>query len=242
MLNKCKAIVIKTVDYSETSVVLTCYTDLYGVQTYMVNGVRSKKGSIRPSQLLPLTLLEVEVYHQQNKNMQRIKELRCTPALKQLHFDVIKSAIGIFTAEIIYKIIKEENQPDEALFGFLFSSIQLLDIQTQVVNFPVYFLLQLSRYMGFWPKGSYTELTNSFDWNEGEFKNYDPLNPSHIDPPLSKMISDLLQSDFESFHQISIGYKDRTDILNYLILFYQNHTDTLHEVKSHKILAEVLGG
>lgn len=240
MLSKCKAIVIKTINYSETSVVLTCYTDMYGIQTYMVNGVRSKKGAIRPSQLMPLTLIELEAYHQQNKNMQRIKELRCTPALKTLHFDMTKSAIGMFVSEIIYKIIREENQTDEALFGFLFSAIQLLDIKQKVTNFPAYFLLQLSKYLGFWPKGTYTATTNSFDWHEGEFKAFDPLNPSHIEPAMSQIIAELLTATFDNFDEVNVVYQKRIELHEHLLQFYQNHTDTLHEVKSHKVLAEVL--
>ncbi len=241
MLSKCRAIVIKKVDYAETSVVLTCYTDAYGTQTYLVNSVRSGKGSIKPSHLLPLTLLEIEAYHQQNKNMQRIKELRCAPLLHSIHFDVIKSAIGIFVAEIIYKTIKAENQSDEALFAFLFNAIQVLDLQTQSANFPNYFLIQLSRYLGFLPKGIYTEETNSFDWAEGKFGKYDALYPAMVEPDTSKLISDLLQSDSNSFPNIAMKREQRITVLECLIQFYRQHTDALHEVKSYKVLAEVLG-
>jgi DNA repair protein RecO (recombination protein O) len=241
MLAKCKAIVIKSINYSESSVVLTCYTDLFGIQTYLINGVRSKKGSIRPSHILPLTLLEIEAYHQQNKNMQRIKELRCTPLLQSIHFDMVKSAIGMFMAEIMFKTIREENQPDPALFAFLFNSIQALDLQHLPANFPVFMLLQLSRYLGFLPKQNYSETNNSFDWAEGEFKTFDTLHPGLVEPQISKLIADLLAADFNNFSTVTLTYKQRSDILNCLILFYQNHTDTLHEVKSHKVLAEVLG-
>jgi DNA repair protein RecO (recombination protein O) len=241
VLTKCKAIVIKSINYAESSVVLTCYTDLFGIQTYMVNGVRSKKGSIKPSHVLPLTLLEIEAYHQQNKNMQRMKELRCTPMLQSLHFDMVKSAIGMFMAEIMYKTIREENQPDPALFTFLFNAIQALDLQQQAANFPVFFLLHLSRYLGFLPKQNYSVQHNSFDWAAGEFKTYDPLHPGLIEPQISKLIAELLAADFNNFSEVHITNKQRSDMLNCLILFYQNHTDTLHEVKSHKVLAEVLG-
>src|SRR6478735_6229471 len=112
MLVKCKAIVVKTVDYSETSVVLKCFTDTYGIQSYMVNGVRSAKGSIKPSHLMPLSLLELELYYQQNKSLHRIKELKCVPPLKTIHFDMIKSAVGMFMAEVIHKTVRDENHND----------------------------------------------------------------------------------------------------------------------------------
>jgi DNA repair protein RecO (recombination protein O) len=153
MLVKCRGIVIKTIDYSESSVILKCFTDAHGLQSYLINGVRKNKGQIRPSQLLPLTLLELEVYHQQNKNLQRIKELKCSPPLHQLHFSMVKSSIGMFLSEVLNRSIREEHQADNALFDFIYNAIQLLDIEQQKLsNFPIYFLVQLSRYLGFYPQ------------------------------------------------------------------------------------------
>jgi len=165
MLTKCRAIVIKCIDYSETSVILKCFTDTYGMQSYLINGVRKNKGSIRPSQLLPLTLLELEAYHQQNKNLQRIKELKCTPLLTELHFDMVKSAIGMFMSEVVYRSVKEENQMDTSLFEFLFHAVQVVDQeQGRLTNFPIYFLLQLSRLLGFYPRYNH-QGTGTFAFN-----------------------------------------------------------------------------
>jgi len=241
VLSKCKAIVIKTINYSESSVVLKCFTDLYGIQSYLINGVRSKKGVIRPSQLMPLTLLEIEAYHQQNKNLQRIKELKCTPQLNSVHFDVHKSAIGIFVAEIMYKSIKEENHADLAMFTFLHSSIQLLDLQVdKLANYPVFFLLQLSRYLGFQPKGTFDDSTNGFDFREGIFESYSSRNPFQLSPDLSQQLAYLLNSNASNFQEMTIQYEDRLQLLNCIIEYYQTHVDGFYEINSHKILAEVL--
>lgn len=241
MLSKCQAIVINTVNYSETSVVLKCFTDLYGIQSYMVNGVRSKKGAIRPSQLMPLTLLEIEAYHQQDKNLQRIKELKCTPALRSIHFDVFKSAVAIFMAEIIYKSIKEENHVDMPLFTFLHSSIQLLDLHTEKLsNYPIYFLLQLSRYLGFQPKGKFSPTTNGFDFKEGIFEAYHSQNPYQLEPISSELLSSIIESNASNFHSTTIAPEIRPQLLNCLIEYYQTHVDGFREINSHKILTAVL--
>jgi DNA repair protein RecO (recombination protein O) len=241
VLTKCKAIVVKTINYSETSVVLKCYTDLFGIQSYMVNGVRSKKGSIKPSQLMPLTLLEIEAYHQQNKNLQRIKELKCVPQLHSLHFDIVKSSVGIFMAEVMHKCIQEENHADHAMFTFLHSTIQLLDLQPQsVANFPVFFLLHLSKYLGFKPKGQYTEATNGFDFREGVFEQYYSQNPYQLSPELSLIISELLHHAIEEVINIKMDQTSRSVLLNSLIEYFQTHVEGFYEVNSHKILSEVL--
>lgn len=241
MLLKCKAIVIKTIDYSENSVVLKCFTDTHGVVSFMVNGVRSKKGAIRPSHLLPLSLLELEAYHQQQKNLQRIKELKCIPQLHSLHFDMTKSSVGIFMAEVMNKVLREENQPDPPLFSFLYHAVQLLDLENgKVTNFPLFFLLQLTRYLGFQPKGIYSDQTNGFDVKEGIFESYDARNPYQLAPSLSEKISMLLNSNVLEYKEVSMSYADRAALLEYTIDYYREHIVGFLELKSHKVLAEVL--
>lgn len=240
-LGKCRAIVIRTVDYSESSVVLKCFTDLHGMQSYMVNGVRSKKGSIRPSQLMPLTLLELDAYHQQNKNLQRIKELKCSPQLRQLHFDMIKSAIGMFMTEVVNRCIREENHPDPHLFEYLYHAVQFLDLETEsCANFPLVFITQLSRYMGFYPRGSYTPETNGFDLKDGEFTAYHSGNPFQLSPSLSLHLSDILQCSFHNSHALPVPAAQRALLLDAVIAYYQEHMIGFQELKSHKLLSEIL--
>lgn len=242
MLTKCRAIVIRCIDYSETSVILKCFTDAYGVQSYLINGVRKQKGNIRPSQLLPLTLLELEAYHQQNKNLQRIKELKCTPQLNQVHFNMVKSAIGMFISEVVYRSLKEENQADEALFNYLFNTIQILDIeQERLANFPVYFLVQFSRFLGFYPRHD-NERTGlvGFNFKDGEFEPYDDKNPFQLDLAGSDLLYQLLGCDYQAQKQLSAKGDERKQLLQGLIQYYNQHLSGFSNMRSHEILAEVL--
>lgn len=242
MLSKCRAIVIKCIDYSETSVILKCYTDLYGMQSYLINGVRKNKGSIRPSQLLPLTLLELEAYHQQNKNLQRIKELKCAPQLGQLHFDMVKSAVAMFMGEVVYRSIKEENQPDAGLFEFLYHAIQLVDEeQGRLTNFPVYYLLQLSRLLGFYPRYNH-QGTGAFAFNfkEGEFEFYNDKDPFQFDLATSELLLHCMESDYLTTQQLHLHAHHRRQLINGLIQYYNQHLNGFSNMRSHEILAEVL--
>lgn len=242
MLTKCRAIVIRCIDYSETSVILKCFTDTLGVQSYLINGVRKQKGSIRPSQLLPLTLLELEAYHQQNKNLQRIKELKCTPQLNQLHFNMLKSAIGMFMSEVVYRSLKEENQPDEALFNYLYHSIQILDIeQERLANFPVYFLVQLSRFLGFFPRFEEGEMNRvAFNFKDGEFEWHDETNPFQLDMASSALLLQLLGCDYAAQKQLNVSGSTRKQLLQGMIQYYNQHLSGFGNMRSHEILAEVL--
>jgi DNA repair protein RecO (recombination protein O) len=241
MLSKCKAIVVKAIDFSESSVILKCYTNQYGMQSYLINGVRKNKGSIRPSHVIPLTLLELEAYHQGNKNIQRIKELKCTPVLHTLHFDMVKSAISMFVAEVIYRAIKEENQPDHAVFDFLYNSIQIIDAEEErLTNFPLYFMLQLSRFLGFYPKRGIADWHTGFNFKDGTFETYDPNNPFMLDEVCGEILLRLLDMNYSDFKTQVINNQHRKYLLNALILYYNEHLNGFSNMKSHEILAEVM--
>ncbi len=242
MLTKCKAIVIKCIDYSETSVILKCFTDVYGMQSYLINGVRKNKGSIRPSQLQPLTLLELEAYHQQNKNLQRIKELKCAPLLHEVHFNMVKSAIGMFMAEVIYRSVKEENQTDNNLFDYLYNTIQILDMeQEKVANFPVFFLVNLCRYLGFYPKvNSNGTATMGFNFKDGIFEPYDDKSPFQFDLVTGKLLLELIKCNYQQQKEMPIQAAQRKQLTNGLITYYNQHLSGFSNMRSHEILAEVL--
>lgn len=242
MLSKCKAIVIKTVNYSETSVILKCLTNTYGLQSYMINGVRKNKGAVKTSHLMPLNLLELEVYHQQNKNLQRIKELRCTPPLQNMHFNMVKSAIAMFMSETIYRSVQNENQTDEALFDYLYNTIQLVDAETaRLTNFPIYFLIQLSRFLGFYPKQTILQAsTVGFNFKDGVFEPFENNNPFLFDKDISHLLYLFLQRDYMQQQLLITPSAQRKQLLDALILYFNQHISGFSNMKSHQILSEVL--
>jgi DNA repair protein RecO (recombination protein O) len=241
MLKKCRGIVLSTVNYSENSVVLKCYTDAFGLQTYMINGVKGKKGGIRPSQLMPLSILELEVYHQQNKNLQRIKELKCVPQLHHLHFVMAKSSVALFMAELLNRSLREESELDENLFEFLFHSIQIVDLtEENLSHFPVFFMLQLSKYLGFFPKDNYSETLTDFSLMEGLFMANSPNTPDYCKGAYGFGLNQFIHTDFDSFHTLKIPADVRKVLLDKMVRYFQLHLMLFGELKSPRVLHEVL--
>src|SRR5436190_3456251 len=128
MLHKTRGIVFHVTHYSESSVVAKIYTELFGLQSYLVNSVRKKNSKIKTAALQPLALIDLVVYHKERSGLQRLADAKNNPALKSIPFDVRKSSIVLFMNEVLFKSVKEEeaNQP---LFDFIFNSVQLLDMQ-----------------------------------------------------------------------------------------------------------------
>jgi DNA repair protein RecO (recombination protein O) len=76
MIHKTKGIVLRSVKYGETSVIVTILTELFGLQSYLVNGIRKQSGKPVSKQDCsnPLAILDLVIYHQETKNLQRLKE------------------------------------------------------------------------------------------------------------------------------------------------------------------------
>ncbi|HRD83510.1 MAG TPA: recombination protein O N-terminal domain-containing protein, partial [Saprospiraceae bacterium] len=67
MLVKTSGIVFRAVKYSETSIITDVYTRDLGMQTYIVNGVRSARSKTGAALFQVMSLVEVVVYHRDDR-------------------------------------------------------------------------------------------------------------------------------------------------------------------------------
>ncbi|ELR72656.1 DNA recombination and repair protein RecO [Fulvivirga imtechensis AK7] len=219
MLHKTRGIVFKYFKYRDTSIIVKIFTEAFGLQTYVVNGVRSKTSRGKIALYQPLTLLDMVVYYKDSAEINRISEVKCRSPFQSISTNIKKTAIAMFLAEVLYKTVKEEGEVAE-LFDFIFHSIEILDhVPEGFENFHLQFLLKLARYLGFG-----VESSEIF---------YDSFPEEDVEP-----VKQLLMNPYEQ--RIKISNTMRRILLDHIIKFYQTHIDTLKEVKSVKVLQEVL--
>ena len=241
MLHKTRGIVFKTTDYGESSVIVQVFTEKFGLQSYIVNGAKKPKAKISRNMLQPLHLLDMVVYHKDTGNVQRIKELKNAPQLQSIPYDVIKSSVAIFLNEVLYKALKQQSA-DESSFDFIFSAIEWLDHQTEgLANFHLLFLIQLTRYLGFYPDRYLIGEADYFDLKNGVFSKYKPDTALYLSPPHTQNFTKLLQCSFENSPQVKISNDDRRYLIQKLLEYYALHIEGFGNIKSHVVLEEVLG-
>ena len=240
MLHKTRGIVLKTTSYSESSVVVQVFTEKFGLQSYLINGVKKPKAKISMNILQPLHLLEMVVYHKLSGNIQRVSEVRQQPVFLTIPYDIVKSSLVLFLNEVLYKAIKQQTA-DEVLFEFLFHAIEILDrIEAGAVNFHLYFLLRLTRFLGFYPDLSIADSSNYFDLTNGNFTKQIPPHSSLIEQPITSVWLKLLQSNFDNLHLLHISGHDRRILLAKILEYYRLHIESFGQIKSHLVLEEVL--
>lgn len=221
MLHKTRGIVFRFTKYGESSIIVTIFTELFGIQTYLVNGVRSKSAKGKIALFQPLTLLDLVVYYKENANIKRIKEVKCLHQYQSLAADLRKSTIAIFISEVLNKTVKDESHAQE-IFEFLYHALILLDHQqTAVENFHLIFLIKLSRFLGF-----------------GAHQSDEILGARMLDPEEENILKKLLQTDFTEV--IPMTNAQRRNVLEAILRFYSLHIESLGEIKSVQVLREIM--
>ncbi len=240
MLHKTSGIVLHTIKYSETSLIVKIISPDFGLKSYMVNGVRSKKSKFKANIFQPLALVDMVVSNSDKAGLQRISEINISYSYTDIPYNIIKSSIAFFLNEVLYKAVKEQHS-DENLFEYIKNSLQLLDLkQDNCSNFHIFFMIQLSRYLGFFPQGKYSSDTSLFDLLEGRFISSLPNHQLYLTGQYSILLNDFITAGADTIHQMKIDKNQRKQLLEYLIKFYQLHIASFGEIKSLEILEQVI--
>ena len=230
MLHKTRGVALSYIRYRESSIIAKIYTEAFGIQTYIVNGVRSSKSKTNRIALFqPLTLLDMVVYHKSKEDtIHRISEMKCYQPFQSLPYDVVKSSLALFVTEMLGKTLKEE-ESNALLFQFIEESVTFLDLADDTFEiFHIQFLMQLASYLGFG--------IETIEDLESELKaNHYP----HLPDDTERFATNQMLHNGYGIH-VPLDRRRRIIILEKLIFFYKIHMDGLGEIKSLEVLQEVL--
>ncbi len=244
MIYKTKGIVLRSIQYGETSVITTVYTELFGLQKYIVKGVRqsTKKTQAKQMYFQPAAMLDMEVYHNQLKNLQFVKEYKWSYLYKKILFDVVRTAVAQFMIELFQHSIKQPEANAE-LFYLLEGSLLEADKGSDVIaaNLPLYFILHLATESGFQINGNYSTNTMFLDLKEGAFISVEPSHQNFIAGFIAETISKLQHIQFyNDLENFKLNRQTRRQILDALLQYISFHITDFKELKSLPVLKEVL--
>lgn len=231
-----KAIVINAIKYSDSSLITKIYTKEAGLKTYLIKGVlKSKKGKLKAAYFQPLTQLSIVVSHQDKRSLHAIREAQVMHVYESIHTQIVKQSLVLFLAEIMSSAIQEE-EPNVLLYEYLEKSLIWLDSHDNISNFHLLFLLNLTKFLGFYPDTSESEL-NGFHLIEGLFTNQ--LNEKEVIKGEELIqFKKLLGMHFDSV-DISFSKNERQRVLQVLIRYFELHLGGFKKPKSLAVLEAV---
>lgn len=239
---------LRTIKYGETSIIAAIYTELFGLQSYIINGVRStsKKGSTKAVFFQPAAILEMVVYYNEFRQLQRIKEYKFAHFYEHIFTDVIKNGVAMFMMELLAKSAGQpENNPD--VYEFTEDSLLHLDAADDAVmaNFAIFYALHLAGFFGFAPRSKYIKVLESthliFDLQEGIFNDELPQHSLYLEEKYARVLAALLQvRQADELSQIRANAETRRRILEAMETYFSLHIQDFGRMKTLPVLKSIM--
>ncbi len=219
MTEKTEGIVLNYIKYRDTSIIVRIYTRKFGLQSFIVNSIRSKNSKKSIGLFQPFTILDLVIYHNNKNNIHRLSEYKSQSPFKSIHYEIRKSTIALFLTEVLVKTLSENYEEDNFQFDFLKESILEFDtLKKGYENFHLYFLINYANYLGF---GIY---------------NLEGID--HIGD--DELIHFLLQvKQKQSYFLAETGQSIRRKALDMILNFYHLHITQFGKVKSLEVLYQI---
>ncbi len=199
---------------------------------------RGRRGA-KASMWQPLSLVELVWEPHLNANLQKPVEISLWRPWRSLSMEPYKASMSLFMSEFLYGALRKE-QENRPLFEFLVNALSWFDeSEAHFANFHIFFLLHITRFLGFFP--------NVEDWQEGSF--FDLVSatftcscPSHIHylhPQEAALVPKFLRMDLRTMQVVGLNRDIRRRVLTVIAEFYRLHIPEFPEIRSLDVLAEV---
>ncbi|MEX1190575.1 MAG: DNA repair protein RecO [Brumimicrobium sp.] len=226
-------ILLKKLNYSETSLILHFYTLESGFQAYLFQGGKKKKGNI----LQPLSIVELESYSRPDSDLGKISSISPDPALQSIPYHPIKSGLAFFITELISQCLQSSDS-DAQMFGFIKQEILWLDDAEEFTTYPIWFLLKFADFLGFSPNIIQKNST-FFDIEEGELTRYLPKGHAYINDESVPILETILGKSKADILSTPISKSVRKLIINNIISYYKIHISNFKTPKSLEVMQTV---
>ncbi|HXB39499.1 MAG TPA: DNA repair protein RecO [Bacteroidia bacterium] len=234
-----QGIILQHTRYRDKKSILKIYTLQHGLQSYTVNIGHSKSSKIKAAHVQALNQIEFIEHNRKLREVHLITEIRLTILYRNISSDVIKNCFATFINEVLIKCLKEHNANEEMYF-FISEKLKELDTAGKSpANFHLFFLLELSKHLGFYPNNNFTNTNNLFDLQEGIFTEKVPQHLYYADSETSFHMQQLIEAD-EQKKDFSCNGQIRSELVKTLLLFYRLHIPGFGEMKSLPVLRELL--
>ena len=236
MLQKTQGIVLHSLKYKDTSIIVDIYTEVSGRASFLVPVSRSRKAAVKSVLFQPLSLVELEADFRPNTTIYKVKEAKSFYPFTSIPYDPYKSAIALFLSEFLYRALREEAE-NRPLFAYLQHSIVWLDeCGSGFANFHLVFLLRLLHYLGIYPNVESYVAGSCFDMLNGVFVDRIPMHRHYLNRQESVVLARLLKISFENMSLYSFSRQDRVSVINRILEYYRLHLPDFPEIKSLSVM------
>lgn len=236
MLLRTEGIVLRTLRHADNNLIATVYTQEHGRMGFMLRGYRSARGARSHSYFQPMSIIELVFQKKENRDLQSVRETRHAHMLHGIQTDPVKLSLGLAMLEIVKDTVREEAEPNPALYLFIRQGIIEIDAHNQqLVQRFIFFLLHLTTHLGFGPSDrSNNSLQVHFDVQAGTF-----VSDTHQRESISPLLRQFLYADWQTCTEIRFDQKQKRDLITTLLGYFQTHIDGFHYPQTLRVFGEL---
>lgn len=232
MLLETEGLVLSAVKYGESSLITKVFTEANGLISIISSRPKGKsRGSKSHLFQMPYSLVKLIVYYKDSQQIHRVKEIQFASSYKEDLSHIVKISIRYFIAELLSKIIVEEEQNPGLYFLLKKECLQLNSSEKVDSHFLLNFLCSLIEELGFLPNLNYNN--NYFDLSNGEFQ-----DKSHVENAFLNQAESLLL--YEAFlKKRQLNRVERNQTLNNLLSYLSHQLNQELKLKSKDVLETI---
>ncbi len=229
------AIVISSIKYGDSGLIVKCYTKKSGIKSFILKNAFSGKNK-KSSVFTTLNQIKIIYEEKKGKNLNYLKEAEGEFYYQSVYGSPVKTSITLFIGELLNSVLQEE-EANSSLYNFI--STGFLDFDSKPDNysdFHLWFLLNLSRFLGFYPHFSeeyvYFDLANGVSTND--FSSGFVIEKEDL-----LLFRNLIQMNFSSRENSKFSQIQRKKTLEIIVKYYELHISDFRRPKSLDVLHQV---
>lgn len=150
MIVRTDAVVLRSIDYGETSQIVTLFTRQKGKLAVMAKGAR-RPNSRFGSTLQPMSYTQVVFYFKGSRSVQTLSESSHVRTFNSISRSLEGLSCGLRVVELVYALVQDEEQ-NPMVFNLLIEVLDRLNSSAdRLDNLYFYFQLRLASILGFAP-------------------------------------------------------------------------------------------
>lgn len=241
MIQTTEGVVLGVLKIAGGQQIVTAYTSANGRLSYIMRTPRSRKSPVSMSLLQPLSMVQIVGDVRPGATLQRITSMSCTCPYRSIPSDPYKSAMTLFLQEFLMRSVREEGQPNSALYDFITTSMRWLDAAVDgYSNFHIAFMLRISAFLGLQPNTSHYVRGYCFDLQEARYVPPPPQADAYcLTGAEAAAVGTLMRMNLSNMHRFLFSRQQRRRILSVVNDYYRLHIPDFPELRSLQVLHEV---
>lgn len=235
MYTSVTGIALRTIRHSDRNSILSLWTAELGRISVAVPADKGKRASRTRALTMPLSPVCAEVDVRPDRSIYNFRELRPALLTTGISCDPAKTMTALLLADFL-EVSLRDMQPDRLMTAFMLESIAAFDAMSKAaaVNFHIYFLLRIARFLGIEP--DWSEAGTLFDLREGSFKASAPLHGQFLDEAATTALRAFSRMNTRNLARYRLTTTQRRDILGKILLYYSIHHRPVLSLPSLEIM------